>query len=67
LSVKEFLQGYVCVAIDVDRNRDLTQQYGVRAIPAMFMLDSEGKNLGRISKRDPQGFIDNVKELAAGK
>ena len=61
------MQGYICVMIDIDKNKELTKEYGVRAIPTMFMLDSDGKNLGKVQKRDPQGFIDDIKKLTTGK
>lgn len=61
------MQGYICVMIDIDQNKEITKEYGVRAIPTMFMLDSEGKNLGKVQKRDPQGFMEDIKKLTSAK
>ena len=49
--------------IDIDKNRELTNKYGVRSIPRMYILSPEGENIGQVSKRDAQGFIENIKEL----
>jgi thioredoxin-related protein len=57
------MEDLVCVMIDVDKNRDLAREYGVRAIPTMFMLDSEGRNLGKVTRRDAKGFVENIKQL----
>ena len=40
--VRQALQGFAAVKIDVDRHPDLVKRYGVGPIPAMFILDADG-------------------------
>ena len=38
---------WVMVRIDVDQNQALAQQYGIRSIPTLVVLNAEGKETGR--------------------
>jgi thioredoxin-like negative regulator of GroEL len=41
--VKTLMDGYVPVQIDIDRNKHLANQYNVKGIPYIFILDGNGK------------------------
>ena len=43
--VKMLMENYVPVQIDIDKNRDLASQYGVKGIPYIFIMDGNGKVL----------------------
>lgn len=34
---------FVCISVDVDRNKNLASKYGIRAIPSLIFTDSLGK------------------------
>jgi thioredoxin 1 len=35
--------------VDIDENADLAKQYGIRGVPTMVVVDSEGKEIKRQS------------------
>lgn len=37
------------VRVDVDKRRDLSERYGVKELPTMVLVDSEGRELRRMS------------------
>ena len=41
--VSVLMNNYVAVKLDIDQNRSLAQNYGVRGIPYVFILDATGK------------------------
>ncbi|WP_452219827.1 thioredoxin family protein [Lacinutrix salivirga] len=41
--VKSLMQNYVPVKIDIDANKSLAANYGVKGIPYIFILDANGK------------------------
>lgn len=41
--VKETLEDYIQVKIDIDMNKELALQYGIQSIPNMFIMDGNGK------------------------
>jgi len=43
--VKLLMNNYVPVQIDIDKNKDLASQYGVKGIPYIFIMDGNGKVL----------------------
>jgi len=43
--VKMLMENYVPVQIDIDTNKDLASQYGVKGIPYIFIMDGNGKVL----------------------
>lgn len=43
--VQQLMDHYVPVKIDIDRNKSLAQNYGVKGIPFIFILDANGKVL----------------------
>ncbi len=50
--------------IDFDRNGAVVKQFGVRGIPAMFFLDSTGKQLEKWTSRDAGQIAARMKEVA---
>ena len=43
--VKMLMDNYVPVQVDIDKNKDLASQYGVKGIPYIFIMDGNGKVL----------------------
>lgn len=41
--VNQVLAGYIQVKIDIDRNKELANAYGIQSIPNMFIMDGNGK------------------------
>jgi len=41
--VSVLMNNYVSVKLNIDENRSLAQQYGVKGIPYVFILDATGK------------------------
>lgn len=41
--VKELMNNYIPVKIDIDSNRSLAQKYGVKGIPFIFIMDANGE------------------------
>lgn len=37
------------VRVDVDKRRDISERYGVKTLPTMVLVDSEGRELRRMS------------------
>ena len=51
------------VAIDVDEQQDVAQQYGVRSMPTMVLL-RDGREVGRLVGTRPKAFIAGVIDRA---
>ena len=50
--------------INVDENQELTKEYGVRSIPAMFFLDDDGNRLGNhIGGITESNLLKKINEL----
>ncbi|MEZ5162964.1 MAG: thioredoxin family protein [Fimbriimonadaceae bacterium] len=45
--VVDAASGLVCVKVDGDERRDLTEKFNVGAYPTMILLDENGKEIGR--------------------
>lgn len=56
--VVEESEGWVMVRIDVDQNKSLSSEYGIRSIPTIVFMDSDGKEVSRTT-----GFIDAKRML----
>jgi thiol:disulfide interchange protein len=57
--VRQAMNDYVLLEIDVDRNEKLAGQYGVRGIPHIAVLDSQGRVL-----KASEGFLSADELLA---
>jgi thiol-disulfide isomerase/thioredoxin len=63
--VQLLMDNYVPVKIDIDRNKGLAQQYGVRGIPYIFIMDGNGKVLySQMSYKRKNEVIDLLKKYA---
>ena len=64
MNVKEYLQKFVLARIYTYRNRELAGRFGVRSVPAIFVLDAEGNRVGSFTGyKDAQSFIKAVEEV----
>lgn len=55
----------VAVHVDTDKNPALAQQFGLRTIPAIFFLDSEGRPIERYrGRRDAEALRAKIEEIA---
>ena len=58
----------VCVFVDCDwgkKNRDLSEEYGVRGYPTVIFCDPEGKALEKLGARDPASVAAQIRKIAA--
>lgn len=65
--MKAAAENLVLILVDMtDRqtNAAIAQKYGARGVPAMFLLDSEGKVTGQMNARDPEGIAKAFREHA---
>ncbi len=54
----------VAVKVDVDENRALAAQFGIRSIPTIIFVDADGKEVTRmIGYRDAEGFLKEFSKL----
>jgi thioredoxin len=44
-------------SIDIDQNKELTDKFGVQAVPTLIFLDKDGKELSRIVGAVPKDTI----------
>jgi len=52
--------GVTLVKVDVDQQGPLAEEYGIRSVPTVVMLDAGGKEIGRIvgARNDPAFIKD---------
>jgi thioredoxin-related protein len=63
-SVREYLKDFVIVKLDSRAHRELAQKFKVRGIPAMFVVDAEGNQVGSIvGYRDAEKFLQALKDI----
>lgn len=57
--VQKAIKRFVLAKIDVDQNQPIAQSYGVRGIPALIVVDVDGKALARTTGfKTPEALID---------
>lgn len=56
--VQELLQNFVPLRLDIDKYKDISRQYGVKAIPYVFIVDANGEVLF-----DELGLMDKTEVL----
>jgi thioredoxin-related protein len=62
--VKEYLKDFILVKLNISANRELGRSFGVKGIPSLFVVDSEGKQVGSIvGYRDAEKFLKAMKEI----
>ncbi|MDD5073038.1 MAG: thioredoxin family protein [Candidatus Omnitrophica bacterium] len=55
---------FICVKINADKEKDLTNKYGVSGFPTIIFLDSNGKVLQKIPGfLPPAGFLQNMNKI----
>ncbi len=61
--IRNLSTNFVCVKIDADKNKSLTQKYGVSGYPTTVFLDSSGKKIGNIGGYlPPDGYEREMKK-----
>ena len=64
MNVREYLQKFALARIYVYRNRELTGSFGVKSVPAIYIMDAEGNKVGSFTGyKDADSFIKAVEEL----
>jgi len=64
---KEFDGKAIIAKVNVDKNRELSQEYGVRSIPALFYF-KDGKLVGKQGGNQPHHILsENIEKLLAAK
>lgn len=65
----EFKKNFIPVKIDIDAERALAMQYGVRSIPMLILMDYKGENIysytGYRGKTDLMNFISGIPSNSA--
>jgi hypothetical protein len=46
--VAQLLEGFVCIRVDFDHEPDVVKKYGVKPLPDLRLLDSEGRELEKL-------------------
>lgn len=46
------------------KNRDISDRYQIRGYPTVIFTDPEGKELGRLGKRDPSSVAAQIDGMA---
>ncbi len=59
---REVLSTCILVKINVDNNPDLAQQYRVRSIPTLLLMDADGREIDRITgvMGSPEEFLPAI-------
>ncbi len=64
-SVQAAMQGFVCVAINIETNSALARQYGLYRVPSVYFLNKDGQPLDRaIGFKPPELFITYLNRVA---
>lgn len=54
----------VAVKIDVDEHRELAAHFGIRSIPTIIFIDTDGNEVTRIiGYRDAEGFLEEFSKI----
>lgn len=62
-TMSEISQQIPVEKVDVDTNTSLTMKYGVRGIPTVILVDSDGKELARtVGVQPKEHYIDQYKQ-----
>jgi len=57
-NVKKALNKYICIKIDIDKNKELSDKFNIRGVPILTILDSNGIEVDRIAgSRSEEDFI----------
>lgn len=57
-NVRKRVSDFVALKIDVDRQLDLAQRYGIEGLPTTLVIDAEGKPVtGAVGYLDPESFL----------
>lgn len=65
---KYFNERFICVQVDVDKNKELVQQYKINGMPALVFLNEEGKEAGKIiGKCDISVLMHQAKVITGNK
>lgn len=65
--VQELLGRCLRVRVDADKNTELVRQYGVKGLPTLLILDSDGKLIRRVDGfRGAEMFAQELKKGLAG-
>ena len=66
-SVASELTNWISAKIDVDKNQEVAQRFGIQAIPTTVLLEPSGKEIARESGYlGPQQFVSFVKKARPG-
>lgn len=64
--ISDASQGFVCVKVDAGKEKDLTLQYDINAVPSIIILDKEenivDRMLGLVSREELLGRLNRILE-----
>ena len=64
MNVREYVKDFVLVKVLIQSNREIATKYAVRAVPTVFVLDSEGKTVGSFTgAKQAQDLIKTLKGM----
>jgi thioredoxin-related protein len=64
LNVRKYLKDFILIKLNTSANRERARSFGVKGIPSLFVVDSEGKQVGSIvGYRDAEKFLKAMKDI----
>jgi len=62
--VNSLAEKFICVKIDVYKNRQVTNKYKIQGLPTIVFLNSEGEEIERIvGYRGPSAFVEIMSKI----
>lgn len=61
--VQELLAQFVLIGLNIDLDPDTALKYGVRGVPDVRFLNTDGKEIGRLSDRSPAEIAAKLEEV----
>ena len=62
--VNSLAEKFICVKIDVYKNRQVTNKYKIQGLPTIVFLNSEGEEMERIvGYRGPSAFVEIMRKV----
>jgi hypothetical protein len=57
--------GLIRILVDAGKDEKLFSKYGVKGMPTIIFLDSEGKEIGKLNSREADGVKKQFEDIAA--
>ena len=64
-NVVKSAEGLIRILVDAGKDEKLFSKYGVKGMPSIIFLDPEGKEVGKMNDRSPDGVKRQFEEIAS--